>query len=58
MNKKIIYVDFVFKKKKISSKTFYLFYRLKIKLSILFNKYFHKNEKPEESKIYPFKKVL
>lgn len=58
MNKKIIYVDFVFKKKKISSKTFYLFYRLKIKLSILFNKYFRKNEKPEESKVYPFKKVL
>ena len=58
MNEKIIYVDFVFKRKKISSKTFYIFYRIKVRLSLLFNKYFHKTKKPEETKIYEFKKVL
>ncbi len=58
MKRKIIYVDFVFKKKKISSKISYIFYKIKIKLSIIFNKYFCKNKKSKETKIYPFKKVL
>ena len=58
MNEKIIYVDFVFKKKKIPSKILYIFYRIKVKLSLLFNKYFHKQKKTEETKIYSFKKVL
>lgn len=58
MNKKIIYVDFVFKKRKIPSKISYIFYRTKVRLGILFNKYFHKTKKPEDTKIYPFKKVL
>ena len=58
MNKKIIYVDFVFKKKKMPSKIFYIFYRIRVRLSVLFNKYFHKTKKAEETKIYPFKKVL
>lgn len=58
MNEKIIYVDFVFKRKRIPSKIFYIFYRIKVRLSLLFNKYFHKTKKPEETKIYEFKKVL
>lgn len=58
MNEKIIYVDFVFKRKKISSKTFYIFYRIKVRLNLFFNKYFYKTKKSEETKIYSFKKVL
>ncbi len=58
MNRKIIYVDFVFKRRKLSSRTIHFIYKLKIKLKRLFNKIFKNRRKKTNSNIYPFKKVL
>lgn len=58
MNRKIIYVDFVFKRRKLSSRTIHFIYKLKIKLKRLFNKIFKNRMKKTNSNIYPFKKVL
>ncbi|MCF0148283.1 MAG: hypothetical protein HUJ77_07780 [Clostridium sp.] len=63
MNRKIIYVDFIFKRKKISSKPLLLIYKLKINVKRLFNNLFRiysaKNTNTENNiKHYPFKKVL
>lgn len=49
MNRKIIYVDFIFKRKKISSKFLFFIYDLKLKSKNIFNglsyfKFIHKNK--------------
>jgi len=63
MNRKIIYVDFMFKRKKISSKPLLLIYKIKINVKSLFNSLFKinhtKNTNTENNiKLYPFKRVL
>lgn len=63
MNRKIIYVDFIFKKKRITSKPLLFIYKIKINIKILFNKLFNiksygRKKKSNDSKLYPFKKVL
>ncbi|GAA0752247.1 hypothetical protein SDC9_45561 [bioreactor metagenome] len=58
MNRKIIYVDFVFKRRKLSSRTIHFIYKLKVKLKHLFNKIFKNRKRKINSNIYPFKKVL
>ncbi len=63
MNRKIIYVDFIFKRKKISSKPLLLIYKIKINIKSLFNNLFeikhHKEARNSNNiKLYPFKKVL
>lgn len=58
MNRKVIYVDFVFKRRKLSSRTIHFIYKLKIKLKLLINKIFKKKSIKNSSKVYPFKKVL
>lgn len=63
MNRKIIYVDFIFKRKKISSKPLLLIYNIKINIKSFFNKLFEirhdKNKTTSKNiKLYPFKKVL
>ncbi|GAA0086704.1 hypothetical protein UT300007_31450 [Clostridium sp. CTA-7] len=58
MNRKIIYVDFVLKRKKLSSRTIHFIYKLNIKLNHLINKIFKKKYVKNNSKVYPFKKVL
>lgn len=63
MNRKIIYVDFIFKRKKISSKPLLLIYNIKINIKSFFNKLFKirhdKNKTTSKNiKLYPFKKVL
>jgi hypothetical protein len=63
MNRKIIYVDFIFKKKRITSKPLLFIYKTKISIKILFNKLFNtksysRNKNLNNSKLYPFKKVL
>ena len=63
MNRKIIYVDFIFKRKRISSKPSLLIYNIKINIKNFFNKLFeirHDKNKTNSKNIkaYPFKKVL
>ena len=58
MNRKVIYVDFVFKRRKLSSRTIHFIYKLKIKLKLLINKIFKKKRIKNSSKVYHFKKVL
>ncbi len=63
MNRKIIYVDFIFKRKKISSKPLLLIYKIKINIKSLFNhliKINHNNTKNPSLliKLHPYKKVL
>ena len=63
MNRKIIYVDFIFKRKKITSKPLLFIYRIKFNIKDFLNKLFIKNtnNKPYSSKasnLYHFKKVL
>lgn len=63
MNRKIIYVDFIFKRKKISSKPLLLIYKIKINIKNLFNHLFrinHHNNKNASPpiKLHPYKKVL
>lgn len=63
MKEKIIYVDFIFKRKKIKSKTLLLIYKIRYifrySLNNLFQYRFIKKENHDsESKIYTFKKVL
>ena len=58
MNRKVIYVDFVFKRRKLSSRTIHFTYKIKIKLKLLINKIFKKKRIKNSSKVYPFKKVL
>lgn len=63
MNRKIIYVDFIFKKKRITSKTLLFIYKMKINIKLNFNKLFNiksyvKTKNSNNSKLYPFKKVL
>jgi len=63
MNRKIIYVDFIFKRKKITSKTLLFIYKIKINIKRLFNNIFvikfNKNKKASNNITpYPFKKVL
>ncbi|GAB6169070.1 hypothetical protein JCM1393_15300 [Clostridium carnis] len=58
MNKKIIYVDFVFRRKRISSKKLHFLCSINIKLKNLFQYFLRKQKKNINSKIYPFKKVL
>lgn len=63
MNRKIIYVDFIFKRKKISSKPLLLIYKIRINIKILFSHLFeishNKNVKASNNITpYPFKKVL
>lgn len=63
MNRKIIYVDFIFKKKKITSKPLLFIYKMKINIKLNFNKLFNikshvKIKNSNNSKLYPFKKVL
>lgn len=63
MKEKIIYVDFIFKRKKIKSKPLLLIYKIRYfcrySLNNLFQYRFIKKENYDnESKIYTFKKVL
>lgn len=63
MNRKIIYVDFIFKKKRITSKPLLFIYRTKITIKNFLNKLFNiksysRIKKLDNSNIYPFKKVL
>lgn len=63
MNRKIIYVDFIFKRKRITSKPLLFIYKMKINIKSLFNNLFninfYKNKKTSNNtKLYPFKKVL
>lgn len=63
MNRKIIYVDFIFKRKRITSKTLLFIYKVKINIKSFFNNLFdiksYKNEETvNNTKLYPFKKVL
>ena len=58
MNRKVIYVDFVFKRRKLSSRTIHFIYKIKIKLKLLINKIFKKKRIKNSSKVYTFKKVL
>lgn len=63
MKEKIIYVDFIFKRKKIKSKPLLLIYKIRYifrySLNNLFKYRFIKKENHDsESKIYNFKKVL
>lgn len=65
MNRKIIYVDFIFKRKKISSKPLLLIYKIRINIKILFSHLFeishniNNNVRPSNNITpYPFKKVL
>jgi len=63
MNRKIIYVDFIFKRKKISSKPFLLIYKIKINIKRLFTSLFKINHYKSTNteniiSLYPFKKVL
>lgn len=57
MHKKVIYVDFVFRKKRTSSSKFHFLSKFSIKLKQLL---YHilKKETTQESKIYQFKKIL
>ncbi len=63
MNRKIIYVDFIFKRKKITSKPLLLIYKIKINIKSLFSNLFKinhsKNINTENNiKLYHFRKVL
>ena len=63
MNRKIIYVDFIFKRKKISSKPLLLIYKIKINIKSLFNHLIKINHNNTENpslliKLHPYKKVL
>ena len=63
MNRKIIYVDFIFKRKRITSKPLLFIYRTKITIKKFFSKLFKiksysRMKKLGDSNIYPFKKVL
>ncbi|WP_317271565.1 MULTISPECIES: hypothetical protein [Clostridium] len=63
MNRKIIYVDFIFKRKKITSKTLLFIYNMKINIKIFFNNIFvikPRKKKKTSNNIthYPFRKVL
>ncbi len=60
MNRKVIYVDFVFKRRKLSSRTMHFIYKLKTKFILLYNKIYKKKKIKikNSSKVYPFKKVL
>lgn len=57
MNKKVIYVDFVFRKKRASSYKFHFLSLLNLKIKYFLYSFF-KKEEVYESKIYPFKKIL
>lgn len=62
MNRKIIYVDFSFKRKKITSKPLLFIYKIKINIKRILNNLFVINAKTNNTsnniKNYPFKKVL
>ncbi len=62
MNRKIIYVDFSFKRKKITSKPLLFIYKIKINIKRILNNLFAINRKTNNTsnniKNYPFKKVL
>ena len=62
MNRKIIYVDFNFKRKKITSKPLLFIYKIKINIKRILNNLFAINTKTNNTsnniKNYPFKKVL
>ena len=62
MNRKIIYVDFSFKRKKITSKPLLFIYKIKINIKKILNNLFAINTKTNNTlnniKSYPFKKVL
>lgn len=57
MHKKVIYVDFVFRKKRTSSSKFHFLSKFSIKIKQLL---YHilKKETVQEPKIYQFKKIL
>jgi len=63
MNRKIIYVDFIFKRKRITSKPLLFIYKMKINIKRIFNNLFaikpYKNKNNSNNiRQYPFKKVL
>ncbi len=59
MNRKIIYVDFIFKRKRIKSKPLLFIYKIKINIKDFLNKLFNKKtHHPTNSNIYYLKKVL
>ena len=62
MNRKIIYVDFSFKRKKITSKPLLFIYKIRINIKRILNNLFAINRKTNNTsnniKNYPFKKVL
>lgn len=63
MNRNIIYVDFIFKRKKITSKPLLFIYKIKINIKSFFNNITINKSKininsSKKSILYPFKKVL
>lgn len=59
MNRKIIYVDFIFKRKRITSKPLLFIYRFKINIKDFIDKLFNKKTTSNNnSNIYYLKKVL
>lgn len=63
MNRKIIYVDFIFKRKKITSKPLLFIYKIKFSIKDSFNKLFvkdtnNKTDSSNSSNVYHLKKVL
>ena len=59
MNRKIIYVDFIFKRKRITSKPLLFIYKFKINIKDFIDKLFNKKTTSHNnSNIYYLKKVL
>ncbi|MBU5454440.1 hypothetical protein [Caproiciproducens sp. MSJ-32] len=58
MNKKIIYVDFVFKRRRIKSKPMYYIYKIQYLIKIIKEKIFKKKEKYYENSESIFKEII
>lgn len=59
MNRKIIYVDFIFKRKRITSKPLLFIYKIKINIKDFIDKLFNKKSATfSNSNVYYLKKVL
>jgi len=58
MNKKIIYVDFLFKRKRIKSKPMYYIYRMQYLLKIIKDKILSRKERDFYNNESFFKKII
>jgi hypothetical protein len=57
-DKKVIYVDFVFKRKRITSKAMFFLYKINLKLKFIINKLFKLKKAKEEADDSLRKKIL